>query len=734
MAALSVVEDQSAPELSEAPGAEDEGAPALPGRRFAHPSSSSSAGMGPPQMRDTQSNAMAGARGAGTVPVADTAWSAGAPWSTAAPGGVAASGPMGFGSGSALPPNMPGPGGHAYFPMGQGVPGGAGGSRAMAAPPPGMPMPMYFPYGAFPLHQGYAMPTGPVMGAGGYHAHMGPPGAGGSEPGQGVPSNAGPRNSSAASSGGGVDGSQQHLQMGQMPLPGWGHGVDAMPGSGPVPMPQLPHPMVPAMAIPYMAPAGQHGRPAMVLGPMGGGGPPHANAHYHDYGYSDDHGPAARQQPQPTAPAVVPGSGAALPRTGRSEEAGSASGSGRVPTDDAADGGESSGAAGGGAGSGRPRENRAGRAAGKASGGGGSGGGAKGDGSGRSRLLEEFRAHRQRSMSLSEIRGHVREFSRDQHGSRYIQQRVEVASEVEKDEAFEELEDSMGELMMDVFGNYVVQKFLDHGSARHQQALAEMMRGKVVELTLQMYGCRVVQKALEVLDGPQQAALIQELQGHILHCVRDQNGNHVVQKCIEQVPLRHMEFVVRDMYSHVAELAVHPYGCRVVQRVLEHCAKEAVRSRRALPAKPASAHSPPRAGGTAGAGRGRGLRGHPLRGPVRELRGAAHAAARLCDPPARNLLPGEGPSPEAEPAQVCQQRGGALPAVLQRQRPARDCGGDHAAGRGRPSPPGRHDQGSVRQLRGPAGAIAANEPLSPLLAWTLTRAAPLGAGYGRGGR
>lgn len=48
------------------------------------------------------------------------------------------------------------------------------------------------------------------------------------------------------------------------------------------------------------------------------------------------------------------------------------------------------------------------------------------------------------------------EFSGDQHGSRFIQQRLETATSEEKQVVFDEIvPDAALQLMQDVFGNYV---------------------------------------------------------------------------------------------------------------------------------------------------------------------------------------------------------------------------------------------------------------------------------------
>ncbi|KAI4167429.1 MAG: hypothetical protein LQ343_007224 [Gyalolechia ehrenbergii] len=193
----------------------------------------------------------------------------------------------------------------------------------------------------------------------------------------------------------------------------------------------------------------------------------------------------------------------------------------------------------------------------------------------RSPCLEEFRSNSKtnKRYELKDIYGHIVEFSGDQHGSRFIQQKLETANSDEKDQAFREILPNAMQLMTDVFGNYVIQKFFEHGNQSQKKILANQMKGHVLALSLQMYGCRVVQKALEHILTDQQASLIGELQKdkQIMRCVKDQNGNHVVQKAIERIPAEHIQFIVNAFTGQVHELSKHAYGCRVIQRMLEHC-------------------------------------------------------------------------------------------------------------------------------------------------------------------
>ncbi|KAI2468561.1 ARM repeat-containing protein [Annulohypoxylon bovei var. microspora] len=190
----------------------------------------------------------------------------------------------------------------------------------------------------------------------------------------------------------------------------------------------------------------------------------------------------------------------------------------------------------------------------------------------RSVLLEEFRgnAKSNKRYELKDIYNHIVEFSGDQHGSRFIQEKLQTANSDEKDQVFREIEPNTLQLMKDVFGNYVIQKFFEHGNQVQKKIIAAQMKGKVAELSTQMYACRVVQKALEHVLVEQQIEIVEELKPDIMRIVKDQNGNHVIQKIIQMVPRLCIPFIMDAFQSQIESLASHNYGCRVIQRILEY--------------------------------------------------------------------------------------------------------------------------------------------------------------------
>ncbi|KAJ1678489.1 mRNA binding protein puf3, partial [Spiromyces aspiralis] len=100
----------------------------------------------------------------------------------------------------------------------------------------------------------------------------------------------------------------------------------------------------------------------------------------------------------------------------------------------------------------------------------------------RSPVLEEFRNNKNRRYELKDIRGYMAEFSGDQHGSRFIQQKLETATLEEKQAVFQEILPNALQLMTDVFGNYVIQKFFEYGDQVQKHLLAKQMENSVLKL------------------------------------------------------------------------------------------------------------------------------------------------------------------------------------------------------------------------------------------------------------
>lgn len=104
-------------------------------------------------------------------------------------------------------------------------------------------------------------------------------------------------------------------------------------------------------------------------------------------------------------------------------------------------------------------------------------------------LLEEFKSKKNhRDWTVHRIEGHIVDFCKDQNGSRFLQQRIEVGDMAEKEIVKGELLSAVRILRNDVFGNYVVQKLLDFGTPSMRADIHATLHGEMLQLSLQMYG------------------------------------------------------------------------------------------------------------------------------------------------------------------------------------------------------------------------------------------------------
>ncbi|KAH9258202.1 hypothetical protein BASA81_003786 [Batrachochytrium salamandrivorans] len=225
-----------------------------------------------------------------------------------------------------------------------------------------------------------------------------------------------------------------------------------------------------------------------------------------------------------------------------------------------------------------------------------------------------------RHPTSQELVGHVVEFSRDSHGSRLIQSKMETGTMEEKLQYVTEALPYTLSLARDLFGNYVVQNFFDNADTVEQRdALAAALLGSINSLCTHPHGCRVVQRALFAVSSTRRNDLIQELleitnsSTHVSityqssttteHLIkshsRDAHATHVVQKAVcalqrgvgikpsfkdvdfkegmdldlneQQRSWAFLEIIEACVVRDVLGMSTHQQACRLVQKVLASC-------------------------------------------------------------------------------------------------------------------------------------------------------------------
>lgn len=167
-------------------------------------------------------------------------------------------------------------------------------------------------------------------------------------------------------------------------------------------------------------------------------------------------------------------------------------------------------------------------------------------------------------MSMKDFCVHM---SKDQEGSRLIQNRIDISNDEEIVWFFNQIEDSIFDLSSNLFGNYVIQKILPRLNETQKFVVFTEFKNKINDLALHPYGCRVIQKLIDCFECID--FIIEEIKNNIFHLIEDQNGNHVIQKYIEKSSNKNL--IIEVFQKNSVFLSTHRYGCRVIQRLLEFC-------------------------------------------------------------------------------------------------------------------------------------------------------------------
>lgn len=180
--------------------------------------------------------------------------------------------------------------------------------------------------------------------------------------------------------------------------------------------------------------------------------------------------------------------------------------------------------------------------------------------------------------SLLDIRDYIYYMSKDQHGCRYLQQKLDEGDLQDKQLIFQEIIDHVVELMMNPFGNYLVQKLLEKGSAEQRMKILVMVtkrHGELVKVSLNIHGTRAVQKLISSLKTQEEKfVVISALEPGFLDLIRDLNGNHVLQHCLQHLPNEENKFIFAAAAKFCLEIATHRHGCCVLQRCITYATGE----------------------------------------------------------------------------------------------------------------------------------------------------------------
>nr|KAJ3422709.1 hypothetical protein HK105_006825 [Polyrhizophydium stewartii] len=186
----------------------------------------------------------------------------------------------------------------------------------------------------------------------------------------------------------------------------------------------------------------------------------------------------------------------------------------------------------------------------------------------RQKKHSQEEASRFSNVSLDDLVGQIAILSKDQHGCRFLQRKLEEQNEKNLNIIFGEVFAHFSELMIDPFGNYLCQKLLEFCTEEQRTLLVENVSHDLISISLNMHGTRAVQKLIELVNTPHQiSSVISALGVNVVALIKDLNGNHV--RCIDHASDAQRAQLVGDITFHALTLVQDPFGNYVVQYVLD---------------------------------------------------------------------------------------------------------------------------------------------------------------------
>jgi hypothetical protein len=192
-----------------------------------------------------------------------------------------------------------------------------------------------------------------------------------------------------------------------------------------------------------------------------------------------------------------------------------------------------------------------------------------------SSLLEQYKNDKSgKEWKIKDIQGEIGAFARDRRATRFLQRRIETATDMDMRLIYTEVVTEGIDLMLHKCGNYVIKKMYEHCPMSFRRGMTNTMVGNVLLLAQNVNGCRVLQSAIEFSNDDAHLATVlsKELSDHIDTCACDSNATHVLQKCLTSMSCKNSLFIAEALeHFDVLSLAKHQYGCHLLQRCIATC-------------------------------------------------------------------------------------------------------------------------------------------------------------------
>ncbi|XP_047049553.1 putative pumilio homolog 7, chloroplastic [Lolium rigidum] len=179
--------------------------------------------------------------------------------------------------------------------------------------------------------------------------------------------------------------------------------------------------------------------------------------------------------------------------------------------------------------------------------------------------------------SLVGLRGYMYHVAKDQHGCRFLQQRLDDGKR-EVDFIFNGVARHAVDLMVNPFGNYLMQKLLAVCHEEQRMGIVLTLTKEplvLVRISLNVHGTRAVQKLIESLRTKEEIQLVvAALRPGFLELIKDPNGNHVVQKCLQSFGADDNKPIFDAAAIYCLDIGMQCHGCCVLQRCIARSTSE----------------------------------------------------------------------------------------------------------------------------------------------------------------
>ncbi|XP_047342806.1 putative pumilio homolog 8, chloroplastic [Impatiens glandulifera] len=185
------------------------------------------------------------------------------------------------------------------------------------------------------------------------------------------------------------------------------------------------------------------------------------------------------------------------------------------------------------------------------------------------------RLGRNMNFSLSDLKGEILTYAKDQYLCRLLQEKFVSPSQEDVEMIVFEVTGYLEELMTNQYGNYFFQKLVDVcNEDQKTRIIWSLCRHpfQLVVICQNVHGSRSVQKLLEHVRTPDHISLIiSALTPGTADLATDTQGHHVIQYCLRNFTNEDNEQLIRAMAEKCFQIATSKSGCVLLHLCVVSC-------------------------------------------------------------------------------------------------------------------------------------------------------------------